>query len=122
MDTEPDPEIYEFFDSLDKDILKKIKDVIINKIITSYGYPVTNILDLEEIYDRYYEEITRDSIWEITNIYSRFDFDLFAVFDIDKRKLMIDWKTNEIEKLLKIIIKETENRIKFITMLKKYRY
>jgi hypothetical protein len=35
---------------------------------------------------------------------------------------MIDWKTNEIEKLLKIIIKETENRIKFITMLKKYRY
>ncbi len=122
MDTEPDPEIYEFFDSLDKDILKKIKDVIINKIITSYGYPVTNILDLEEIYDRYYEEITRDSIWEITNIYSRFDFDLFTVFDIDKRRLMIDWKTNEIEKLLKIIIKETENRIKFITMLKKYRY
>jgi hypothetical protein len=90
MDTEPDPEIYEFFDSLDKDILKKIKDVIINKIITSYGYPVTNILDLEEIYDRYYEEITRDSIWEITNIYSRFDFDLFTVFDIDKRRLMID--------------------------------
>jgi hypothetical protein len=89
MNTEPDPEIYEFFNSLDKDILK-YKNVIINKIITSYGYPIDNILDLEEIYDWYYEKITRDAIWDITNIYNRFDFDLFAVFDIDKRRLMID--------------------------------